>query len=117
MTPRTRQVVMGSLFWVVFALPAILAIALQPLGILLYALGNDNIRAWVYRTGRALDQLNNAAWFGGHAQETISSHTGRYLRYGGKLPWRFRFVHWLTNWFETDHVVKAIEPMFRDTSL
>ena len=103
---------MGLIFWLVFAPFDLMCIVLQPLAILAYALGNDNIRAWVYRTGKALDQLNNAAWFGGLAQETISSHTGRYILSGRPLPWKFRAVHRLTSWFEQDHAVKAVEKQF-----
>ena len=78
MSPRSRQVALGWLFWIAFAPLAILGILLQPIGILIYACGNDHIRAWVYRTGKALDQFDNALIFGGEPQETISSHCGRW---------------------------------------
>lgn len=119
MTERTRQVVLGLAFWIVFAIPALICIAFQPVGILLYALGNDNIRAWVYRTGKAIDQFNNAAWFGGLPQETVSSHAGRWFidTSGRPIPLKFRFVTWLTDLFEQDHVIKAIEEPFIGSDL
>jgi hypothetical protein len=117
MSARAKQVVIGLLFWIVFAIPAVLCLLLQPVGILLYALGNDNIRAWVYRTGKAIDQFNNAAWFGGDPKETISSHTGRYILSGKTLPWRFEFVAALTDLFEPAHCVNAVEEPFKDQPL
>jgi len=109
---RTRQVLLGMLFWMAFAPVAILTILLQPVLIIVYALGNDHIRAWVYRTGKAIDQLDNASIFGGDPKETISSHCGRWVVSGLTLPLKVRFVVMLTNLFEQDHCVKAIEKPF-----
>ena len=117
MTPRSRQVALGGLFWIAFAPLAIMGILLQPLAILIYALGNDHIRAWIYRTGKALDQFDNALLFGGEPQETISSHTGRYVLSGKPLPWKFAFVKWLTDRFEYNHCVEAIEEAFKNEPL
>lgn len=122
---RVKQVALGFAFWFVFVIPGVLCLILQPVGIAVYALGNDNIRAWIYRTGKALDQFNNAAWFGGNPKETISSHTGRWYqaehRTNGAvplaIPLRFQFVKWLTDLFEIDHVLKAIEEPFNDEPL
>jgi hypothetical protein len=112
MSPRTKQVLLALLFWFAFAPAAVLGILCLPIGVLAYALGNDNIRDWVYRCGKALDQFDNACFFGGLPQETISSHTGRYVLSGQQMPLMFRFVRWLTNLFEQDHAVKAIEKPF-----
>lgn len=112
MTARTKQVILALLFWFAFAPIAILGIICMPIGVALYAFGNDNIRAWVYRCGKALDQFDNALIFGGLPQETISSHAGRWVLSGQPIPWKFRFVIWLTDLFEDDHAIKAIEPPF-----
>lgn len=112
MSARLIQVALGCLFWIAFAPVAIVGILLQPLTILIYAFGNDNIRAFIYRTGKALDQFDNALLFGGHPKETISSHVGRWLVSGRPVPWKFRTVAWLTNLFEKDHCIKAIEVPF-----
>jgi hypothetical protein len=117
MTPRSRQVALGCVFWIAFAPIAIVGILLQPLTILIYALGNENIRAFIYRTGKALDQFDNALLFGGEPQETISSHAGRYILSGQPMPWKFRFVKWLTDKFEYNHCVGAVEDVFKDSPL
>lgn len=112
MSPRAKQVALALLFWFAFGPAAILGILCLPIGILLYALGNENIRDWVYRCGKALDQFDNALVFGGLPQETISSHCGRWVLSGQPLPLKVRFVVMLTNIFERDHCLKAIEPPF-----
>jgi hypothetical protein len=117
MTVRTKQVLLALLFWFAFAPIAILGIVCLPVGVLLYALGNDNIRDWVYRCGKALDQFDNALIFGGLPQETISSHTGRWVVSGRPMPFKFQFVYWLTDLFEEDHAVKAIEEPFEKEPL
>ena len=118
MSKTIRTSLMGLIFWAVFAPFAILTIALQPLLILIYAFSpSDKIRDWVYRTGKAIDQLDNAALFAGNPKETISSHTGRWYASGREVPLKFKVVHWITNLFEKDHVIKAIEEPFRDAPL
>ena len=119
MSDHTKQVVLAFLFWLVFGIPIALVIPLLPVAILAYALGNDNIRNWIYRTGKAMDQLCNAALCGGLPQETVSSHAGRWYQHvvdnpadNLTIPLRFRFVRWLTDKFETGHIIKAIEPQF-----
>ena len=104
--------ILGGAFWLVFSPIAILTIILQPVFIIVYAVGNEHIRDWIYRTGKSLDQLDNASIFGGLPEETISSHTGRYILSGQLLPVKFRFVRWLTDLFEKDHCINAIEPPF-----
>lgn len=89
-----------------------LGILCLPLGVLAYACGNENIRDWVYRCGKALDQFDNALVFGGLPQETISSHTGRWVLSGQPIPWKFRFVIALTSVFEREHCLKAVEHPF-----
>lgn len=117
MTYRAKQVLLGTLFWLAFGPAAVCLILGLPIGILLYGLGNDNIRAWVYRSGKALDALCNAGFFGGLPQETISSHTGRYIQSVKPVPWKFKFVNWLTSKFEENHAVKAIETPFNGQDL
>lgn len=112
MSDRAKQVILAGVFWCVFGIPTFFIVLLLPVGIICYAFGNDHIRAWVYRTGKALDQLINAALFGGLPQETVSSHTGRWVMSGQPIPWKFTFVITLTDMFEEDHCVKAIEHPF-----
>ena len=112
MTPRAKTVAVGVLFWFAFAPVAILGLLLLPVGILLYALGNDNIRERVFQVGRAADQFDNALLFGGLSQETISSHCGRWVLSGQPLPLRVRLVVMLTDCFETDHCINAIQLPF-----
>lgn len=107
-----KQVAAGLAFWLIFGLLALGAIATIPVAIALFALNIGNLRDWVYRTGKALDEVGNAAWFGGLPQETISSHTGRYIQSGKPLPFMFRLVVWVTDLFEKNHCVKAIEEPF-----
>ena len=117
MSPRARQVCLGVLFWFAFAPFAILGILVQPITILIYACGNEHIRAFIYRTGKALDQFDNALLFGGEPQETISSHCGRWVLSGHPMPIKVRFVVMLTDLFEADHCVGAIEDAFKDAPL
>lgn len=135
MSKINRVALLGLLFWFVFGLGGIVVILLQLLGIALYrASGNEAIKEWVTVTGEATDCLANAAWFDGDFRETVSSHTGRWFtaKYGNSyhsdigttptqpdlvIPWKFRFVAWLTDKFETDHVYRAIEKPFMGSPL
>jgi hypothetical protein len=74
-TPRAKTVAVGALFWFAFAPVAILGLLLLPVGILLYALGNDNIRERVFQVGRAADQFDNAL----AARTQTSRRIGRLL--------------------------------------
>lgn len=112
MSDRAKQVILGLLFWLAFSVPVVAAIVLLPLAIVAFACGADNIRPWVYHVGKALDQTVNAALFGGHPKETVSSHTGRWYTSGREVPLKFRLVMLLTNLFEADHAIKAIEAPF-----
>lgn len=117
MGSRAQQAILGVLFWIAFGLPILLSLIALPLFILAYACGADNVRPWVYRVGKALDQTANAALFGGHPKETISSHTGRWLISGRDVPWQFAAVDALTGLFERGHCIKAIEEPFRNEPL
>jgi hypothetical protein len=109
---RFRQAALGLLFWIVFSIPVLLSIVVLPLFILAFALGADGVRPWCFRVGKALDQTANAVLFGGHSKETVSSHTGRWIVSGRNIPWQFAAVDLLTNIFERNHCVKAIEEPF-----
>lgn len=115
---RLRIAILGMLFWIVFSCGVLLTLACQFCGIFKFLLtGSESERVWVTKTGKGTDALNNAAWFGGDQRETISSHTGRWVASGKPLPPKFRFVRWLTDLFEEDHAVKAIEAPFRSEPL
>lgn len=110
---RLRIVVLGLLFWIVFGIGTLATLLGQFIGIFAYAVtGRDGIRDWVTRTGQGTDGLCNAAFFNGDPRETISSHTGRWILSGQPMPLKFRFVNWLTNLFETNHPLKAIQAPF-----
>ncbi len=114
MATQFQTAALGFLFWLVFGTGTLITVLIgQPLGIIAYALtGSDGIRDWVYRTGKATDQLCNAAFFGGNPKETISSHAGRWVLSGRDVPARFRLVRWITDKFEQNHVLFAIESPF-----
>lgn len=119
MSARAKQAILGFLFWLAFGVPVVLALIFLPFAIIAYACGADNIRPWVYRTGKALDQTVNAALFGGHPKDTVSSHCGRWYidTSGRRIPLRFKLVKWLTGLFEQDHAIKAIEEPFLNEPL
>ena len=125
MNPRLRTALMAFIFWLVFGIGVVLTLALQLIGIILFAfIGDEDLRDWIYRTGKGTDGINNAAWFGGNPKETISSHTGRWYQHAVdnpadhvEIPLRFRFVRWLTDHFEQGHVIKAIEKPFEGEPL
>lgn len=115
---RLKLVILGLLFWLVFTPGAVLVCICQFCGIFKYLFtGSVREQVWVTSTGQGTDGLNNAGWFGGDPRETISSHTGRWILSGKPLPLKFRFVRWLTNKFEQDHCVKAIQEPFRNQPL
>ena len=117
MSDRAKQVLLGLLFWLAFSVPVAIAIVLLPFAIAAFACGADNLRPWVYRVGKALDQTVNAALFGGHPKETVSSHTGRWYTSNLNVPLKFRLVRLLTDFFEDRHCIKAIEEPFRNEGL
>lgn len=110
---RLKIAILGLLFLFVFGAGVMLTLIGQLVGIGVYLCnGSDVVRSWVTGTGQGIDGVNNAAWFGGDPRETISSHTGRWIISTQPMPLKFRFVHWLTDLFETDHCVKAISSPF-----
>lgn len=90
------------LYWLVFILPAHLAMFLLPLGILI----NPD---WAERVGRAmLDVGFNCAWLNGSPRQTVSAHAGdEIIAKGVAAPKWALFVAWLTNKFEPNHVLDA----------
>jgi len=109
---RLLPATLGFLFWFAFSIPVQVSILVLPIFIIAYLLGAENLRPWVYRVGKALDQTANAALFGGNPKETISSHTGRWIVSGKPIPLKFQAVEILTDLFEEGHCVKAIEEPF-----
>lgn len=85
--------------------------------------GSDWLRSRVTSFGRALDQGANVPFMDGHEKEPISSHVGRFYeaKYGNAyksrpptipdlvIPWQAKFVRWLTDLAEVDHVYKSVE--------
>jgi len=112
MIARLRQAALGLLFWVAFGIPVLMSLIVLPLFILAYACGAENIRPWVYRVGKALDQTSNAVLFGGHPKETVSSHAGRWIVSGRDMPLWVPVVDYATGIFEAEHCVKSIEEPF-----
>ncbi|MCC6531516.1 MAG: hypothetical protein IT531_03125 [Burkholderiales bacterium] len=103
--------------FIVPMLPVLLVVL--PLRVVAYAfVGGDNLRSSIKIPGKALDQLVNATYFGGHPKETISSHAGRWLTEAPERAPRWAHViAWLTNIAEKDHVIKAIEAPFKGLPL
>lgn len=105
----------AALMWVAFTVPMLpVLLALLPIMIVLYAItGKVSVRDRVKTIGKALDQLVNATYFSGHPKETISSHAGRWLTEAPERAPKWVFViSWLTNLFEENHCIKAIEAPF-----
>jgi hypothetical protein len=105
------------LMWIVFTIGVLLALPLLPVAICIYAVtGNEGMRDFTYRVGKAIDQVCNAAWFfKGHPKETVSSHCGRIiLKYGEDAPIKAKVVFWITNLFKRNHVLDSIEEPFKD---
>ena len=87
------------------------------------ATGSDWLRSRVTSFGQALDSAANVPFMDGHPKETVSSHAGRYFeaKYGNAykgrpatqpalvIPWQAKFVRWLTDLAEPDHVLRAVE--------
>lgn len=131
---RAGKACAALLMWALFAAATAATLIVQPLAILVWLVtGQRSLYIWVNATGKAADQLVNAAIFGGHHKETVSSHAGRwYERRDGnphedppitpadpmiEIPMRFYLVHEITNLFEADHVLKSVEAPFRNAPL
>ena len=99
------------------------AIAVPFLLVVYIFAGSDWLRSRVTSFGQGLDGAANVVFLDGHPKETISSHVGRWYekKYGNAyegrppsipdlvIPWRARFVKWLTDKGEPDHVYKSVE--------
>ncbi len=122
---RIAKAFVAVLMWIYFSTGLILMIVLQALGIVAWLFtGNKKIEEWVKVTGKASDQCNNAAFYHGHPKETISSHAGRWYRaYINNEVEEYLVPDWvfmvdrITDIFERDHVLKAIEKPFEDQPL
>lgn len=135
---RLGEAIAALLMWFVFGIGALILLVALPLLILRYVIvGTDSARSHVKLPGKALDQVVNCAFFGGHPKETLSSHCGRYFeaKYGNPyegiqpsepreriswwedIPWWAHVVRWVTDIAEKDHVLKAIERPFRGMPL
>lgn len=120
MISRAAAVFVAICFWIVFTPITWLGASLLIVPILLYWFGIGNLRNFVYRVGKAEDQLINALLFGGNPKETVSSHTGRWIKRGRpdvRARFLFVFVEWLTGRFEKDHCTNAIEEPFNNEEL
>lgn len=117
---RLGEAIAALLMWFVFGIGALILLVALPLLILRYVIvGTDSARSHVKLPGKALDQLCNATFFGGNPKETISSHAGRWLSepHGLPVPWWVSVVERITDVFEKDHVITAIEAPFRGQPL
>lgn len=117
---RTVTALLGLIFWLAFSPLTIIVALFLWVPIVLYWLDIGNLRNFVYRVGKAEDQLLNAALIGGNPKETISSHVGRWVRAGRpkvKVWIMFVFVEWITGKFEENHCVEAIEEPFNREDL
>lgn len=116
MRKRLGETVAATLMWLVFTLMALPVLLLAfPFWIGRYAVtGRPEHRDAVKRPGKALDQVVNCAYFGGNPKETLSSHAGRWLfeKHGLPVPWWVEVVARITDVFEDQHVIKAIEKPF-----
>jgi len=108
----------GLLMFVVFSIGVVLSLPLFAIAIVAFLLtGSDYAAEFVGFRGKSLDQVCNAVYCGGHPKETISSHAGRWIVSGLPLPVWVRVVRAVTDIFERDHCVKAIEEPFRGMPL
>ncbi len=115
MKKRLGEAFAALLMWLPFGIGAMVLLVAFPLLILRYIVtGKPEHRDAVKLPGKALDQLCNVTYFGGHPKETISSHAGRWLfeQHGLPVPWWVEVVARITDVFEEQHVIKAIEGPF-----
>lgn len=120
MGKRLGEALAATLMWLTFTAMALPVLLLAfPFWILRYVVtGKPEHRDAIKLPGKALDQLCNCAYFGGHPKETISSHAGRWLSEApDRAPWWAKVVARLTDVFEENHVFKAIEQPFLGTPL
>ena len=112
---RLGEAIAALLMWAFFGAATLFLLVAFPLLIIRYIVtGKPGHRDAVKLPGKALDQVVNCAYFSGHPKETISSHAGRWLfeKHGLPVPWWAEVVARITDVFEEDHVIKAIEAPF-----
>lgn len=115
---RLALFIAGSLMFIVFGIGTIVALPLIAIALVVYLItGSEWCAEYVGFRGKSLDQVCNAYWCGGHPKETVSSHAGRWIVSGRPLPTWVRVVRVVTDVFEKDHCVKAIEEPFRNLPL
>jgi hypothetical protein len=115
---RIPKVFAALLLWAVFLFSTIGVFFSQIVLVFMWFFtGDEDTREWVESTGKAQDQLMNAAWFNGYHKETVSSHVGKRYYFHYKFNENFKapnlfmvFVREVTELFEKAHVFKAIEP-------
>lgn len=89
----------GLVLWLLLAIPALLAVP----AILVYLLFVAREEVPKAKDAlRCMDELVNAAWFGGSAYESLSSHAWRER---GK--WWARAIIWLTDLLQRGHCEEA----------
>jgi hypothetical protein len=122
----------GLFMLVVFGIGAVASLPIFACALAWFLVsGSDEAREFVGFKGKALDQVCNAVYFGGHPKETVSSHAGRFYeakygnRYKGRpasdpdieIPLWAKAVHAVTEIAEKGHVLKAVEEPFLSLSL
>lgn len=117
MKARIGKAVAALLMFLFFAVACAGVIVLMPalIGHWLWR-GLDSDEDYIYRVGKAMDQVTNAALFAGHPKETVSSHVGRLIlreREGGvRAPRWAHMIDWVTDKVDKNHCVDAIEEPF-----
>lgn len=124
MISRLKVALAALVMLVLFLLLILPAAFMVPFLLVVYVLtGSEWLRSHVTSFGQGLDGAANVVLMDGRPQETISSHAGRYYEakfgnaYEGRppsipdlvIPWQARFVKWLTDLVEPDHVYKSVE--------
>lgn len=122
----------AMVMWVLFGIEVWIAFIAFPVLCLAWIFNSsDWLQQRLTSYGQALDSCANVVFMDGHPKETISSHVGRFYeaRYGNPykgremtrpdlvMPWQALFVKWLTDFAETDHVLKAVEQWAIDANV
>ena len=118
MKSRIGKALAAFLMLIFFIFGAIVGIIVSCGNILWWIFsGKDSEEDYIYRVGKAMDQVTNAALFAGHPKETISSHVGRWIVSGKQMPWWATAIDWITNLVDTDHCVDGIEEEYLNEPL
>ena len=113
MKSRVGKALAALLMISFFSLTCIVVVFLMPWLILHWLWrGLDSDEDYIYRVGKALDQVTNAATFAGHPGETTSSHVGRWVKSGKPMPWWATVINWITDKADTNHCIDSIEEQF-----